>query len=644
MSLKRLIISGALVWACLLTVASGQTQPGAARRDVMDHIPDDALGFIVARSVRSATDAADEFLDETGISENADELSEGVLEAIAKGLVLGEGFDADGGFAVVLLNPEPLGIDVEEEISRSIAQLTVSSMPGMVGVLETIFDQRPTTQPSMPRVPYAMLFPGSDARSILPEATVSENTEGTTLSFEGVDQQFHAASLGDYVVVSPLATAVEVVREAHNRPIKLADDHAEILQASEAAAWANVGGIRDALGGLLEKLEKMEEPSDTTTAPSTQVADLMEGLKALRQPSLTGPSPLEMFKQVRQATVGLRLDERGPRAEAIVEYEPDSAYAAARVSRDTPGELLDRLPDLPYMTAIGSTVQQYPPEVVRGRLGHYLDKVEGLDEGTRREMTEVVELLFGQSRSIQFVWGSAPDEQVAGIFGMAVVIECDDSQQLRKLLARAANCGSELLVHAGEIDEDFADLEVAHSADVETIEGAPIDILTLADTGERSDMAMPMSMLFGSPDLNIRIAAADDTHLVLTSGGGESMLAEALTAARSADGPIPHREEVAAVLAEAGDQSQMVFLFNAGNYLRSMLKMFGGMGMAPPPIAEEFTDEPVVGVVGEDGDMDRFIVEFPTQIVTDFVTFIESMERMYSAPSDSGPPPDAEDF
>lgn len=645
MSLKRVVISGALVCGVLLTVASGQTEQAAARRDVMDHIPDDALGFVVVPSVRSATDAADAFLEETKISEHSDEFREGVLEAISRGLTLGEGFDADGGFAIVLLNPEPLGIDIEQEISRSIAQLTVSSMPGMVGVLDTIFDHGPTSQPSMPRVPYAMLLPGEDVQSVLPSATVSQDADGTTLSFANVDQQFHAASLGDYVVVSPLSAAVEVVSEAHNRPIKLTGAHAELIEASEAAVWADVEGVRNALGGLLEKFEQMEEPSETTTAPSTQVADLMEGLAALRRPSLTSPSALELFKQIRRTTVGLRLDQRGPRAEAVVEYEPDSEYAAARVSCGTSAELLDRLPDMPYMMAIGTTMQETSPETLRRRLEHMLGEVEELDGETRGELTDLVVPLLGQVRLVQFVWGSSPEGSMGGgIFGFAGVVECDDSRKVRELLGELAVRGDEMLAQVAETEDALADWEITHTADAETVDETSVDMLTMACGGQGSEMMMPLSMLLGSPDLNIRIAAADETHLVLTAGGGEAMLAEALTAARAADGPIAQREEVAAVLGEAGAPSQAVFLFNVGTYLRSMLRMFGGMGMAPPPIMEEFTDEPVAVVVSEDGNQDRLVLDFPTQIVSDFVTFIESMERMHSSPSDSGPPPDAEDF
>lgn len=646
MSLRRVVISGALVCVGIITAASGQTAQVPVREDVMRHIPHDALGFVVARSVRSATDTADEFLEKTGISEQAEEvLGEGVLEAIASELTLGEGFDADGGFAVVLLNPEPLGIDVEKEISRAIAQSTISSMPGMAGVLDTIFDRWPSSQPSMPQVPYAMLLPGSDVQSVLPAAKVSQGADGTTLSFAGVEQEFHAASLGQYVVVSPLAVAVEAVSEARSRPVELTGGHAELLETSEVVAWVDVEGIRNALGGLLEKIEQMEAPSDATTAPTTQAKDFMEGLASLKEPSLIGPSMLDTFKQVRQITAGVYVTELGPRVEAVVEYNPDSEYAAARATRGVPGALLDRLPDMPYMMALGCTTQQWSPEITRQRLEHYINKLEEVDEETRAELAEAGAELIGQVKSVQFVWGAAPEGHMSGAFGFAGVLECDDSQQVRSLLARLSEAGNQALTQAAGNEEDIPELKITHSADTETVDETSVDMLTLAQHSQDGmGMMMPMQMLLGSPDVNIRIAAADETHLVLTAGGAEVMLSEALARARAADGPIAAREEVEQLLGETRGRTQAVMLFNAGTYLQLMMRMFGGMGMTPPAIVEDFTEQPVTVVASEDDGLDRVVFHVPTQMVSDIVTFTKEMEQMYSSPSESGPPPDAEDF
>lgn len=646
MSLKRVVISGVLAGLCVCTVTLAQDAQPPQRQDVMSHIPHDALGFVVARSVRSATDAADAFLEETKISEDNDELSEGVLEAISRGLTLGEGFDADGGIAVVLLNPEPLGIDLEQEIGESIAQFVVSSMPGFSEVMETIFGGRvASSQPAMPRVPYAILLPGRDVQSVLPMADIYEDPEGTTLSFADVDEVFHASQLGDYVVVSPLAGALEVISEAHNQPIKLSPDHAELLNASEAAAWVDIEAVRNSLGGLLDKLERMGETPETTTAPTTQAVEFKEALATLSAPSLVGPSPLQMFREVRQATVGIRLAQLGPRVEAVVEYEPEGEYVTSLVTRDSPEQLLDRLPDMPYMMALGLTMPRTDTDKVRNFLEYHIAEIDGLDEDVRTELIDNGSELLGQVRSIQFVWGSAPEEHMGGVFGFAAVVECDDSQQVRELLAGLSAQAGEALAQVAESEQDVPEFEIIHQAGAESIDENPVDILTLAETqpGEFG-MGMMMSMLLDSPDVAVRIAAADQTHLVLTAGGEDLMLAEAITAARAAEATIPQRPEVAALLDEMPGEPQAVFLMNVGTYIRLMMRAFGGMGMAPPPIVEDFTDEPVAVMSGVDGNLERYVFHVPTRMVGDFTAFINSMERMYSSPSQSGPPPDAEDF
>ena len=81
---------------------------------IMGHIPAGAMGYVVVNNVTAMGGNVERFLEQTGLREmlGMPEMPGWLVGMIKGAAQLGEGFNPNGGFAVVMLDPQQYGVDM----------------------------------------------------------------------------------------------------------------------------------------------------------------------------------------------------------------------------------------------------------------------------------------------------------------------------------------------------------------------------------------------------------------------------------------------------------------------------------------------------------------------------------------------------
>ncbi len=212
--------------------------------------------------------------------------------------------------------------------------------------------------------------------------------------------------------------------------------------------------------------------------------------------------------------------------------------------------------------------------------------------------TAIAEALVGVNEEVigvQHYFG--PNTATGGPMGFAMVMECRDPMAVRKHLKELAVGMGDVFKHlriqeggfAGEIlKEVFAKFVVTHSegqkvgeyvVDVVNIEHEELN-KAMAEEGD--EMRIKFKAIWGDDRFRILIAQPAANTLVITFGGGEKLLAEAVKAADTTN-RIEAAPEVKAMIARLPGNRTGVCLLNAGNAANVFVNMAALMGSQPPP-------------------------------------------------------------
>lgn len=529
--------------------------PTARIEPVLGRIPAGSAGFVVVNNLKGSIDRAEEFLKTIGLGEMIkQQMPAGLLKTALAGLKVGEGFNASGGLAAVMLDPAKFDIDLIKMIAGG---------------------GRPTTAPKKsPKLPLVVFVPGKGVEGVF--AQYKPVRAGKSWKVAAPMGPVFARQHGGYILLSPTDKAIDAV-VASVKPVArdLTAAQNAILARSDIGLYLNM----EVVGPL-----------------GAKGLDLFEAkFKKVRSPAM----PMDMGKviafykalltQVRGAVVTVRLGGTAVILDKVVTFKPDSgigkALAAAKFVRGLP---LGRLPNLPYVLAAST---HYPGKEANKQ---WMDLMSPLwaamfkgDKAGAAKFEKLVSDFADQVVTEQFVLGGAPEG--SGLFGLAYVVTCKDSAKVKSLTADAAATWKTMLtsmVPEGGPRDEIAKIEIIYSKGVETVGGLSVDTIKvnhpqIAEMDE--DERAAMTKILGEDKIRIFLAAPDKTTVVMTFGGGKAFLAEALKAAKGR-GTIPAAKGVKTVMKALPKNPQMVLLFSAGNLWDVVKKALTVMEGPVPPV------------------------------------------------------------
>ena len=606
-------------------VASGQApalvKPAAAPGNVLKHIPAGCMAFVAVNSVEGLATKIDGFIRQISPT-GGPMLPMPLLELIKAQAQLGEGFDARGGFALVMLDPQQYELDL-------VAAITA----GKRVRIET--------------VPLVFLIPGKDPAKLL--AGYQPVKEGEDYRLPGLgDPPGWARQLGGYVLLSPNRKVVGAVAAAKKSVLSELSAADKLLVArNDATVWLNFRIIGPILDAALRQMQidavdirkRMEKGEAPFVAPQQACKLGMAQGMAFYRP---------FIKQIEDVALAVRVPKSGIVLEAVVSYLPDSPIGKALTAyKHVPGPLLNRLPNMPYVLAFGGLSGARMPKADQAKLMDQLlvmEPFKSLPAESKAKWRQFVQTSEDLVEATQIFVGR--NTTGAGKLGIAVVMQCKSAEKARLMLADSVGMMTEIFrasVRPGAARVPAGPVVKYHKA-LESLGDRKIDVITieLPEAQPPPMLGSVMKSVFGEDKLRMLVADADDKTLVLTMGGRKEFLAAVLKTAAARGGKIGTDAEAAKSLAMLPRRRVGVGLFSLQNLaslvMDIMKDMAGAQGAAPMPInLRAASAVPFAGAVAIEKNDVRLVGYVPAESIRDVLNMVMGVMMMRMGPP--MPPP-----
>jgi len=610
---------------------------------VITHIPADALGFVVVNGVDNIFQKIEDFYNDIGAPG-------GPMPPIRELIVpaMGPSFNPNGGFAIVMLDPEKFGVDLVKVLSQA--------MTPDYGYYEDEYDEEYDEEEEtaveeveeQPPIPYVFFIPGQGPESVMPPGSFEVSWEGdyTVFTESWSGDVLYAIQEGGYVLLSPNSDALDAIRSAEVffEDGSSGNAHTAIAD-SDVGAYVNMQLAGPLAKGLFELMQ---------TSPMGQM--MMPGLEELN--SQVMDVAWESLEELDSVSAAYTFTETGLKLQqttAFVEGSVAAKQVAAMTGYDKP--LMDMLPNLPYGVAGG--VHCAMNEEMRAQEIAQLTKLlnvpqvkEILGDNVDRILS-IAEEMYSELMDIQFVVGGAPEG--AGTIAAAVVFRTKDAQGALgrlpgdlPLLEQAINALIEK-VDSGE--EGLLTITVTENA--EMVDGLAVTHIVMDhpefEEESEEDQAKAQAVL-GMTKPTFLAAAPDDQTLIITFGGGSAMMSDTIAAARDG-GTIVDSEGVAEVMAELPADPYVVTMVSLGNI--GLIGANTTQVIEPDsefvdwPLADMENTKPIVMAAAADGAVIHTVMFAPTDVIADTVASVmawtQAQQEQWQQDYGPGPGYDDED-
>ncbi|MBS3733705.1 MAG: hypothetical protein KGY99_02145 [Phycisphaerae bacterium] len=545
--------------------ATGAKPAERHARELLKHVPADAVALVMAGNMREALEGVDAFVQAVRPT-TLDEPPEPWVPLLSRiQEAAGPGLNPDQAVGIMLLPAEKYGM-------------------APAGPMRFIL-------PIPPPVSFAAVVPGKGIGATLGEGWIAhEDVEG--LYVQGDDA--FAWQSDKHVIVAPsLKTAKALRAEAPNVLSNLSARDLAMLEAEAFAAWGRLDFVGAFFDKILMSTIQMQRgvvadappmattgPARTTTRPATGPAGgsrpaRADGLDADgaddRHGDVTHPpkppklSPLLDLYWGGDATIcaGVGIDAEGVRVDGVLDCGKGSLLdkGLAATKQDGAAKLIRRLPAARHaVIAGGVNLYRAAPKELRALLAAQLDVVPvEMPAGLRRRHTDAMAAVYTQLRSTR-LWVGARTA-MEGKLGAAVVMECESAEAMRDALAALCDTTSELMRLAPDADE-------APQFHYVRGEGEAADVIRMK-FAELDDMSAEerriLRAILGTKPLEFPVVPVDANTLVLAVGG-ETGFAEQVAAAARADIRVARPKALQDAVSDLPEHRVLVAAADVGGY------------------------------------------------------------------------------
>lgn len=619
-SIRRYLVS---LTALVLLAGPALAQPAAtqpaAGGDILNRIPANAMGFVVVKNLSDTGAKVDKFIADIGLKEM---VQGNVLQMAKTMLLISKGINDNGGLAVVMLDPAQFDWDLK------------GAMTG-------------TEPKGMP--PVAVIIPGNKPMDIF--ASYKPTEEAGYVQFELGDKTMYAKAMGEYTVAGPTTKVVDaVVASTDNVTKKLGEDHKALVLKEDLAVYIDMKMLTPYLLAALDKAQaQMKETEENLPEGSGRVMIMSLYAQQLM------PMYKDMLSQVEGVSMGARISRTGVLVESFTSYVPDSRLAkmvsAMKVSTEP---LLDKLPGLPYVLALGARGQSpAKSEMVKDILTKALasDALAKAPAEAKTKLIDAVMKITEQTAGTQVYIGGAPAK--SGLFAVSCVSTVKDAKVYTAALADLTD--SSLAIIKAVLGEEAKDVSIKYVKAGTKVEDASVDTIDITfpqlDVG--ADEKESMAKILGEDKLSVYVATVNDTTVVVSFGGSVKFLGEAIKAARSGNGPLPKDPGVVKAMAELPKNPMIVAFFSPANLLeviKTGAKTMAGDNLGEMPAWMKMTFEtktPIALGSAVKGNGEYETIYIPTALVAEgvkkYMQMMSGGEEEEATPA-TKPAGNAEDF
>ncbi|MCK4626539.1 MAG: hypothetical protein KAV00_14565 [Phycisphaerae bacterium] len=620
-----------------LSATFAQEAPPARRLppagNVLKHIPAGCMGFVVVNNVADFTDKIDGFIKAIS-PEGQPLLPEKVLDKIRRAAKLGEGFNANGGFAVVMLDPQVYGVDIVEMIAGEKKE----PKPG----------EAPKKEPLPPVI---LIVPTTDKTLTNMLANYNPVKEGNYVKIQqaGAEMPMYCMVAGNYAMIGPNLKAVQNMAGGVRRPVitKLSATDKAVILRNDVSGWINIKMIAPIANAAMTRMEKemakaekmAEEQNRDRPNRGRPGGQSMIWAKAM---SSNFPAFKEMLKQLDDVSFGLRITKDGIMVEGRCSYLPNSIMGKAlSLCRPVAGSLLNRLPSMPYVVAFGARNEpKTPKDFNLKQIKNVLDNepFKDLTPEAKAKCLKVWLELDEQIESIQVYAGGITTG--TGQVGAVCVLECKSAEKVKALLADSVVVANEVI--KGIDEREIKKLTVKYHKALEAVGARKVDVIDIdhpellrMDEGDRQKM----KAILGEDKVRLLITAVDKKTLVITIGGSKSLLVEAMKTAKGT-GTLHTNPGITRALAKLPKKRTAVVLYNIGNIFKVVTNIVAAIGEEMPPIPPIVAEEPLAGSISIEGTDISAAGYIPTSTISEVVkAYMAMMQTIMGGMGPGAMPP-----
>ena len=587
---------------------------------ILSLIPEDAIAFVVINNVKSTTANLDEYFAQIGLSDLVTTvIPGGSLGFLQGGMMLGPGFNPDGGLAAVMLDPEKFGMDLETMLGRGDPA------------------SQPVAEPAIPPAPPFVIFiAGSSVDEVLGKFGPQPGDPYTMVMMPmGL---MHAATKGGYIVLSPSAEVLTSVLQADPTPADAFGGEAEILNKAAMAVYMKTQPFAPIVMAQFEQFSRQIQMMGQMSQAKVPPAEFMDFYVEMYK---------ELYLQVNSFALGLRWVPAGLLIEESVTFQPESMlgkWMSILAPDDT--KLLDALVNLPYIMAYGqnTSVGENQTQMLDLSMAWYdkwAETMAGLffqSPEDAQKWREISETLYEQTKGVQLVIGGGPED--GGAFGMSYVLKCKDADVVQGVVG-------ELVVMTLEMMKSFEigaatplspttqpetqpeKFELIYTADAETVGEISVDTIEIVISELSQELlfdehkAAKLVRILGEDKIRIFVAKADAQTVVITFGGSTPYVAQAIKAVTEG-GTIPADPKVQEVMRYMPENPFSVLLLNVGNLFSVLNKAAEVEGVTALPFNITSKTPIAIGASASGSTLQLGLLA-PNELVSEIVGLVKSI-------------------
>lgn len=528
--------------AALLAIgvlAGGPSAKAVSPKEMLDLIPEDAWGFVMASSLDNIDAKATKFGQAFGVP-----VPEGVTTMALASLNLGDSVDRKSPVCAVMMDAQ------KYQSADKAAVLMIAS---------------------------------DDPKALLEKLGAEEGAEGITKCTVMGDPAF-AAVKKKIVILGPNEDCVtKVAKSTKSMGNDLSKARLAVLDKSDIYVSISLASVVNAYKDMfLPMVQMMTAPTDP------EGKNLKRMVKALTE--------------ISAFDLALSFDDGGLSVKMLVNPVKDSDMQKLIAdTTNTSDPLLAGLPKEEFLFSLGSTGAQsehaakFASETPIGDLMK-MAQLEGLDADSIKVLDEELTKL---QKSIQRYAAcvSALPSGTDGMFALTLVAETENAGKFIEGVRKAYESAWKVTS-----DEEVAEVKkcVTHKADAETIAGNKVDTITvdLVKMSEGQEMdpegLKQVETLLGK-ELVIRFGAGDDKRVIIAFGGGKDRYERICSSIKSSADSLAGDKGIGQMSEQLPSPRSWEMYIAVDSILKLVNRVATAMGEEPMPFEVPTVNAPVAG-------------------------------------------------
>jgi len=573
--------------ACLALVAAGLISlgaPMAARAQVMQQVPSDALVVIKVNNLKAVSDKVAKFAEALGLAAVSPEFAN-PLQSLQDNMKIKQGLDTSGEMAFVFTKAAAKGGNPDE---------------GMM-----------------------ILMPVSDYKAFLGNFQ-DVKTDGAVSTFkphEGNDKEIHAVNWGKYAAVSE-NQALLAQKPAGLKLSGLADKEAK---EKDAFIFANIPALAEiALPHIQEARDKAMGEIDKELGNNDEAKEFTGVAKAAFGQALNVAEGF--LKTSTGASLSLHLNDHGLSTTMMADFKPGS-YAANMITKLKPTEqpLMAGLPNRKFFVA-GGIVNE--PQVSGPMIGDLFDPVSKELSNTKAgkgfaSAIDAFKKSAGATKSVAFGYTVPTGALGADSIFQSVMVAKGDSAIIhsaqKEMLQGTAELMKLIPQQPGAPKVSYEVTPGAKSVGDVKLDSYAFNMQMDENNPQAAQAQQMMAFIYGPNGLGGSFGPVSKDTYVMVQGGTDKLLQDVVSSAKN-NGPdaISSLAGVKKVSGQLPGKRLMTEYIFLDNILNSAVRYAQGFGMQVK--MQLPADLPPIGVTAaSEGTAFRIDSFVPTQLVQSVV-------------------------